>query len=169
MPFNNRLNYDAVSRAKQMEATASGPINVAWDPSDFPNRIDSQGASGFVGGGSQTKIPTGVALASRITESLDMAVGLKADSPKVLNIKIIKAESKFQYSAGFFNVTPVIDQGSCDFEAQFTCGDKSWTGKYTSATKDKAIGGSSSTGVLERVWDDIASQVCKDVVEHLKP
>ena len=86
LPFNNRLNYDIVSRAKQMEATATGPLNISWDPTDFPNRIDSQGASGFIGGGSQTKIPTGVALTSRITESLDVAVGLKALKRKVIGM-----------------------------------------------------------------------------------
>jgi len=166
LPFSQRINYSAVTTAKAMR-TDSGPIQIAWDPTTFPGRDDVQGASGFVGGGSRTHIPTGVAIASRVTETLDVAIGVTSDAKKVLKIKVINANSKFQYSAGIFNVTPVLDYGECNFEAQFACGDISWAGKFESKSKDKAIGGTSSTGILEKAWDDVALQVCKDVVTHL--
>ena len=169
LPFNNRLSYEVVSTAKALNGTQAGPIQLIWEPSSFPGRIDTQGASGFVGVASQTRIPTGVAIASRVNEGLDMAMGVAPGAPRKLTIKIIKAKSTFQYSAGIFNVTPVIDTGGCTFEAAFSCGDIAWTGSYKASSKDKAIGGSSSTGVLEKVWDDIAMQVCTDVVSHLAP
>jgi hypothetical protein len=134
----------------------------------FPQRIDTQGASGFVGGGSRTRIPTGVALSGRILEGLDSAVGVLESSKKTLTITIVKAETKFQYSAGFFNVTPAIDEGECTLEASFGIGDKSWTETFHYQLTDPKVGGTSQTAILEKVWDNIAFQVVQNVVEHIK-
>jgi hypothetical protein len=169
LPFTHRLSYDVVGSAKAMRAGAVGPITLAWDPASFPKRIDTQGASGFVGVASQTRIPTGVALASRIAEALDVTVGVAANAPRTLTIKVLSAQSKFQYSAGIFNITPALDYGECTFEAEFRYGDLTWSGKYTAKSKDKSIGGKSTTAVLEKVWDDVTLQVLKDVLDHLAP
>jgi hypothetical protein len=59
LPFNNRLSYQAVQEAKSFSPNSKGPISINWIPQSFPERIDVQGASGFVGGGSQTRIPIG--------------------------------------------------------------------------------------------------------------
>jgi hypothetical protein len=167
LPFNNRLSYPAVRDAKNFAATTKGPISVKWIPPSFPERIDVQGASGFVGGGSQTRIPTGVGLANRILEAFDTSIGLLDSSNKTLTIEIIKAETEFEYSAGFFNITPAIDVGRCKLEVEFAIGDKRWKEKFFSESKDPTIGGTSQTAVVEKVWDDIAIQVARNVIQHL--
>jgi hypothetical protein len=167
LPFNNRLSYPAVREAKNFESNSKGPISVKWIPSSFPERIDVQGASGFVGGGSQTRIPTGVGLANRILEALDASVGLIESSNKTLTIEIIEAKTEFEYSAGFFNITPAIDVGRCRLEADFSIGEKRWKEKFFSESKDPTIGGTSQTGIVEKVWDDIAIQVVRNVMQHL--
>jgi len=168
LPFNHRLAYDSVTQVKAIKAPV-GPLSLVWIPGNFPERIDTQGASGFVGMASQTRIPTGVGLASRITEALDAAAGVSPAAERKLTIRILKADSRFEYSAGIFNVTEVIDEGRCTLEAEFTSGDITWTGKFEAKDREGRVGGRSATGVLESVWDDIAVQVAKDVVNHLSP
>ncbi|HVT33228.1 MAG TPA: hypothetical protein VHE32_11305 [Rhodanobacteraceae bacterium] len=168
LPFNTRLSYQTVLDAQHLSAKSEGPIAIRWVPESFPQRIDTQGASGFVGGGSRTRIPTGVALSGRILEGLDSAVGVLESSKKTLTITIVKAETKFQYSAGFFNVTPAIDEGECTLEASFGIGDKSWTETFHYQLTDPRVGGTSQTAILEKVWDNIAFQVVQNVVEHIK-
>lgn len=168
MPFNNRLDFGQVTEARSLAAQKAGPISIRWIPSSFPDRIDVQGASGFVGGLSRTRIPTGVALSNRITEALDAAVGVSPSSPKVLTITVEKAESKFQYSAGIFNVSQAMDVGSCVLEARFVLGDSQWEDTFSSSQRDPSVGGKTKTGVLERAWDDIAIQVARSVVAHTR-
>jgi len=167
LPFNNRLSYPAVREAKNFASNSKGPISVKWIPPSFPERIDVQGASGFVGGGSQTRIPTGVGLANRILEALDSSVGVLESSNKTLTIEIIEAKTEFEYSAGFFNVTPAIDLGRCRLEATFTIGEKHWKEKFFSESKDPTIGGTSQTAIVEKVWDDIAIQVVRNIMKNL--
>ncbi len=167
LPFNNRLSYSAVSSAKDLAAKAKGPIAVKWMQPGFPERIDVQGASGYVGGASQTRIPIGEGLANRISEGLDNAVGVNDSSKKILTIDIYNAKTEFEYSAGIFNVTPAIDFAKCTLEVKFSIGKKSWQETFYSELDDPTIGGSSTTGVVEKVWDDIAIQVVKNVVSHL--
>jgi len=167
LPFNNRLSYPAVSDAKNFAATTKGPISVKWIPPSFPERIDVQGASGFVGSVSQTRIPTGVGLANRIVEAFDASIGVLDSSNKTLTIEIIKAETEFEYSAGCFNITPAIDVGRCRLEAEFAIGDKRWKENFFSESKDPTFGGTSQTAVVEKVWDEIAIQVVRNVIQHL--
>jgi len=167
LPFNNRLSYQAVRDAKNLAATTKGPISLKWIPPSFPERIDVQGASGFVGGGSKTRIPTGVGLANRILEAFDASIGVLDSSNKTLTIEIVNAETEFEYSAGFFNITPAIDVGRCRFEAEFAIGDKRWKDKFFSESKDPTIGGTSQTAIVEKVWDEIAIQVVRNVIQHL--
>ena len=167
LPFNNRLNYEQVGEAKHLSIQRAGPIAVKWVPPDFPDRIDIQGASGFVGGGSRTRIPTGVALAARITEALDAAIGVDRSSARILTITIVHAKSTFQYSAGIFNVTPGIDRADCILQATFSFGGVEWKEQFTSSQRDPTVGGRSQTALLEKAWDDIALQATKSVVEHL--
>jgi hypothetical protein len=168
LPFNERLSYQIVIDAQHLAAKSEGPIAIRWVPESFPQRIDTQGASGFVGGGSRTRIPTGVALAGRILEGLDSSVGVLESSKKTLTITVVKAETKFQYSAGFFNVTPAIDKGECTLEATFSVGDRTWTQTFHAELTDPKVGGTSQTAILEKVWDNIAFQVVQNVVEHLR-
>lgn len=167
LPFNTRASYSTVQQAQSLSAKSAGPISVKWDPASFPDRIDVQGASGFVGGGSKTRIPTGVGLSSRILEALDSAVGVNNSSQKVLTLTIKSAKTEFQYSAGFFNVTPAIDQATCNLDVDFAIGDKRWSQTFHAENKDSKVGGTSQTAPVEKVWDDIALQVARNVVQHL--
>lgn len=164
LPFQNRVSYEAVADAKAAKKDGPG-LSLKWLPASFPERVDVQGASGFVGGASRTRIPTGPAISQRVTELLDASLGLKATGTP-LTIEVVNAHSTFQYSAGMFNITPAIDRAGCTFEAKFTLGTKTWTSTFKAEKKDPKIGGTSQTGLLEQVWDDIAVQVYKDVLAH---
>ena len=167
LPFNNRLSYSSVSTIKGLSAAAKGPVSVKWVPPSFPDRVDVQGASGYVGGASQTRIPIGEGLANRIVEGLDNALGVTNSSNNILTIDVYTAKTEFEYSAGIFNVTPAIDVARCTFEAEFSIGKKRWKERFYAELKDPTIGGSSQTGVVEKVWDDIAIQVVKNILDHL--
>lgn len=167
LPFNTRPSFDTVTQARGLNAKSEGPVKVTWVPSSFPNRIDVEGASGFVGGGSRTRIPVGPGLSSRILETLDAAVGVNSSAPKVLTLTITNAKTKFQYSAGIFNVTPAIDKASCDLDIDFAAGSTHWSQSFHAEAKDPKVGGTSQTGLVEQVWDDIALQVTKNVVAHM--
>jgi len=52
-------------------------------------------------------------------------------------------------------------------EADFSIGEKRWKEKFFSESKDPTIGGTSQTGIVEKVWDDIAIQVVRNVMQHL--
>jgi len=167
LPFDARPSFNRVSEARAFNARHKGPVTVAWEPANFPERVDTQGASGFVGGGSQTLVPTGVAIAARVSELLDASVGIAPVSDKKITIKIVSAESKFEFSAGVFNATPVMDFGSCVVEVEFSTPTKRWAGKFSSTQKDTEVGGKSPTGVLARAWDDIALQIVKDISTNI--
>lgn len=169
LPFNNRLGFSSVKEMKavQVQGQTQPNINIIWNPITFPERIDVHGASGFVGGGSQTRVPTGVALSSRIEEAVSQYANLTPTGTP-LTINVIEATSNFEYSAGIFNVTPAIDVGDVTLRASFVYGSKSWSGVYTSYKHDPKIGGSSATGTLEAAWDDVAVQVAKDIANHIR-
>jgi hypothetical protein len=167
LPFNTRASYATVQQAKDISAKRLGPVSVTWVPASFPDRIDVQGASGFVGGGSKTRIPTGPGLSSRILESLDAAVGINDSAQKPLTLTIKKAKTTCGYSAGIFNVTPAIDKAACDLEVDFALGEKRWSQSFHAENADPKVGGTSQTAPVEKVWDDVALQVTKNVVQHL--
>jgi hypothetical protein len=167
VPFNSGHSYTAAHNTKNFSATTKGPISVKWIPPSFLEHIDVQDAPGVIGGGSQTRIPTGAGLASRILVILDNSIGVIDSSNKILTIEIIKAKTEFEYTAGFFSNTPVIDLGRCELEAEFTIGDKRWDDKFSSESNAPTFGDTSQTAVLEKVWDDIAIQVVQSVLQHL--
>ena len=167
LPFQNRLSYHYVQAAKAMNEGKTEPINLKWLPPDFPERIDTQGASGFVGGGSRTRIPIGIGIANRITEILDVMRGIDPKSDKTLVIKVIEAKSEFEYSAGLLNLTPGMDVGRCFLEAEFTYPGKAWKDKFSAEVKDTTVGASTQVGVLEKAWDEIALKVGKSVKDNI--
>ncbi len=168
LPFNNRLGYPTVSEAKKLSNSKIKPVSLEWIPADFPSRIDIQGASGFVGSASQTRMPTGVALSDRIMEALDVSIGLDSSSDSVIAIYVLNAKTKFEYSAGMGNVTPGIDYGWCELEAQFNYNGTIWNEKFVSENKDTSIGSTSQTAPVEKVWDNIALQVAKSIAIKAK-
>ncbi|WP_036626121.1 hypothetical protein [Pantoea sp. AS-PWVM4] len=167
LPFNNRLAYSSITDMKSVQIQGEKPrLSITWNPADFPQRIDIQGSDGFVGGGSRTRVPTGVALSSRIEEAISTYADL-APNGKNLTITILEAHSGFEYSAGMFNITPAIDVGKVTLNASFNLNGKTWTQQFSSYKKDPTIGGTSATGILESAWDDVAVQVAKSVASHI--
>lgn len=165
-PFNNRLSYDHVREAKNLSKHRHGPISIKWLPIEFPKRIDIQGSSGYVGGAAYNRIPTGIALSSRITEVIDSSVGINDASTKVVTIKINEAKTEFEYCALVIN-TPSIDTGRCFLDVEFIIGNKTWRRKFKSEAYDPTYGCTSQTGILEKVWDDISLQVGREIVDNL--
>ncbi|MDO6406470.1 hypothetical protein [Pantoea phytobeneficialis] len=167
LPFNNRLAYSSITDMKSVQIQGEKPrLSITWNPADFPQRIDIQGSDGFVGGGSRTRVPTGVALSSRIEEAISTYADLVPNG-KDLTITILEAHSGFEYSAGMFNITPAIDVGKVTLNASFNLNGKTWTQQFSSYKKDPTIGGTSATGILESAWDDVAVQVAKSVASHI--
>ncbi|MCW2484989.1 hypothetical protein J5069_03665 [Candidatus Symbiopectobacterium sp. NZEC127] len=167
LPFNNRLGFDSVKEAQSMVKQENKPnINIKWDPNTFPKRIDIQGADGFVGGGTRTRVPTGVALSARIEEAIS-TFAVISNNGKPLTITVVEAKSGFEYSAGMFNITPAIDVGTVYLKAQFEFNGVQWSGEFRSQKKDPTIGGTSQTGILESAWDDVAVQVAKNVANKI--
>lgn len=170
LPFNNRLSYASVKDMQSVDVGAEKvKLSIVWLPTDFPSRIDIQGADGFIGGGSRTRVPTGVALSARIEEAISSFADISTSTnSKRLTITVIEAKSGFEYSAGIFNITHVIDVGTVYLKAQFDLDGVVWTQEYRAQKKDPTIGGTSQTGILESAWDDVAVQVARDVANHLK-
>lgn len=130
LPFNNRLSYPAYQELQKEAAGNSLPaVMITWNPASFPTRVDVQGASGYVGSASQTRIPTGVALSSRISEAIS-AFTQVSPSGLPLIIDVIDAQSKFEYSAGVFNVAPTLDMGEVTLKAKFTLDKAQWEKTY---------------------------------------
>ncbi|MGU5533716.1 MULTISPECIES: hypothetical protein [Aeromonas] len=168
LPFNNRLSYPTYQELQKEAVDKDLPaVMITWAPSSFPTRIDVQGASGYVGSASQTRIPTGVAMAARISEAISAFTQVSPNGLPLL-IDVIEAKSKFEYSAGVFNVTPSLDVGEITFKAKLTLGKSQWVKTYFSRKNDPSIGGMSATGILEAAWDDVASQVARDVAKQLQ-
>lgn len=168
LPFNNRLAYSSITDMKSVQIQGEKPkLSITWNPADFPQRIDIQGSDGFVGGGSRTRVPTGVGLSSRIEEAISTYADITPNG-KSLTITILEAHSGFEYSAGMFNITPAIDVGKVTLNASFNLDGKTWTQQFSSYKKDPTIGGTSATGILESAWDDVAVQVAKSIASHVQ-
>lgn len=162
LPLNERLSYQYENRAASLKTTDIKAISLQWIPKDFPSRIDIQGASGFVGGGSRTRVPTGIALSNRIRNVLDKAIGIDQGSPRQLTITVIEAKSKFKY--GF--ASNELTYGECIFKAKFEFNGKTWEKEF-SAKYDKSTVAPTYGSRLENAWDDVSLQVGKSVVDHL--
>ncbi|PWC10335.1 hypothetical protein B4923_16430 [Brenneria roseae subsp. americana] len=168
LPFNNRLGFESVKETQSAVRLEKRPnVHIKWEPNTFPTRIDIQGADGFVGSGSRTRVPTGVALSARIEEAISTFADIST-SGKPLTITVIEAKSGFEYSAGMFNITPAIDVGTVYLKATFDLDGLTWSNEYRAQKKDPIIGGTSQTGILEAAWDDVAVQVAKDVASKIK-
>jgi hypothetical protein len=91
LPFNARADYDSILKAKALPVEKN-PIAVKWVPANFPERVDIKGASGFVGGGSRTRIPIGASISKRVIELLDVSCGVDQASHRILTISVIDAD-----------------------------------------------------------------------------
>ena len=165
LPFENRISYDYIREVKKINVVNKSPLSINWIPQSFPQRVDIQGASGFVGGASRTRIPIGVALSKRITELLDMAVGIDQKSKDTLTITVIQAKTEFKYDA--FALENTIKSASCVLKAEFTLNGHAWKSQFYASDSGASLQGTSQTAVLNSVWDNISFQVAKNIIEHM--
>lgn len=165
LPFENRVAYNWIKEVEGIKIQHKTSLTIKWIPPSFPQRVDIQGASGFAGGSSRTRIPTGVAISSRITEMLDIAIGVDERSSNILTILVIQATTQFQYDA--FAMASTIKSGNCVFEAEFSYNGQTWKVQFTAADSGTTLQGTSQTAVLNSVWDSIAFQVTKSILFHI--
>ncbi len=162
LPINERLSYQYEGKATALKIANVEPISLKWIPEDFPSRIDIQGASGFVGGGSRTRVPTGIALSNRIRNVLKEAIGIDQNSSRVLTITVIDAKSKFSY--GF--ASSELTYGESYLKAKFEFDGKLWEEEFI-AKYDTSIVAPTYGYRLEKAWDEVSLQVGKSVVKHM--
>ena len=164
MPFRFQLAPKLAAEAAAARATAPGPVALRWVPADFPDRVDVQGASGYIGSISRTRIPTGVAIATRVREYLETSVGVDPKAARVVTITVLEAKSSFAYSARAKQHT--IDRGRCALRVEVDDGAARWSESYYSSDEP---GGAppTPTGVLDGVWDEVSAALARDVLRHL--
>lgn len=161
-PFAQNLSYHYVDKAKALKTSEINPIELKWIPLEFPNRIDIQGPSGSAGAATRVRIPTGSALATRILQVIDEAIGIEHGSDRILTITVLEAKNQFRYGMW----TPCLSYGECLFKAKFNFNGISWIEEFNESLDD-----SKETPTtyyrLEMVWDKIALKVGESVVSHL--
>ena len=162
LSFNNRPNFETILEARKLQSGKNNPISIRWLPPSFTNMQESIIVKGLT-----VKTPTGTNLSSRIIELLDASVGVDNSSNRVLRIAPFEAESKFEFSSNNIKHRQTIIVASCNFEAEFIIGKKTWTDKFFSEKRSSEAVVSSQTDLLERVWDDIALQVAKSVSSNI--
>ena len=166
LTFSDRASHATIQQAAQLSAGGRGPIAVNWNPATFPERVDRQGPSGNEGALTRAHIPIGMAIAGRLDEVLDAAVGVNRSSPNVLTVSVIEADAEYRFATGMIT-SRHIESGSSVFEAEFSLGQTQWSERFSAQARFRPeIDGAQGTGVLNRVWDDIALQVATSVVEQ---
>jgi hypothetical protein len=165
LTFSDRASHATIQQAAQLSAGERGPIAVNWNPATFPERVDKKGPSGNEGALTRAHIPIGMAIAGRLDEVLDAAVGVNRSSPNVLTVSVIEADAEYRFATGMIT-SRHIASGSTVFEAEFSLGQTQWSERFSAQARFRPeIDGAQGTGVLNRVWDDIALQVATSVVE----
>ena len=166
LTFSDRASHATIQQAAQLSAGGRGPIAVNWNPATFPERVDRQGPSGNEGALTRAHIPIGMAIAGRLDEVLDAAIGVNQSSPNVLTVSVIEADAEYRFATGMIT-SRHIESGSSVFEAEFSLGQTQWSERFSAQARFRPeIDGAQGTGVLNRVWDDIALQVATSVVEQ---
>jgi len=164
MPFRFQLAPRVAAEAAAARGSAPGPVALRWVPADFPDRVDVQGASGYIGSISRTRIPTGVAIATRVREYLETAVGVDDAASRVVTIRVVEAKSSYAYSASAKQHT--IDRGRCSLRVEVEDGANRWSESYYSSDEP---GGAppTPTEVLDGVWDEVSAALARDVLRKL--
>ena len=163
LPMNMRLASPYEDRARGLRSSNTTPIALRWMPQDFPSRIDIQGASGFVGSGSRTRVPIGEALTGRIRDVLNASIGTDPNSARVLTITVIDAKSKFKYGFSRNQLT----YGETHLKARFEIENMNWEEDFSSQI-DKSQVAATWAYLLEKSWDEVSLQVGQNVLSHLR-
>lgn len=159
--FSDRLSYQSLKQVKsEIHINQKQNIDITWIPSDFTSRIDIQGASGFLGGGTRTRIPIGIGLSSRIEEAISSYADITKNGRK-LTIIVNDAKTKFTY--GMTN----MDSANVYLNVTFELPGKTWTKEFITKQKDDGVKDAKVTSVIEYAWDQIAIDVAKEIAAHL--
>ncbi|MFN7985935.1 MAG: hypothetical protein U0529_00580 [Thermoanaerobaculia bacterium] len=164
MPFRFQLAPRVAAEAAASRGTAAGPVALRWVPADFPDRVDVQGASGYIGSISRTRIPTGVAIATRVREYLEAAVGVDPKAARVVTIRVLEAKSSYAYSASAKR--PTVDRGRCALRVDVDDGAARWSESYYSSD-ERGGAPPTQTEVLDGVWDEVSAALARDVLRRL--
>lgn len=164
MPFRFQLAPKAAAEAARARGSVAGPIALRWVPADFPDRVDVQGASGYIGSVSRTRIPTGVAIATRVREYLEAAVGVDPNAARVVTVTVVEAKSSFAYSANAKQHT--VDRGRCALRVDVDDGAARWSEAYYSSD-ERGGAPPTPTEVLDGVWDEVSASLARDVLRRL--
>ena len=163
LPFRFQLTPRLAEEAARLRGTSPGPIALRWEPATFPTRVDVQGASGFTGGLSRTRIPTGVAISTKVREFLEAAVGVEESAGRVVTIRVVEAKSSFEFGG---RKRGGIDRARCTLKVEVDDGSARWSEAYFASDEP---GGEppTLTGVLDGVYDEVSSALARDVVRKL--
>ena len=163
LPFRFQLTPRLAGEAAGLRGTAPGPVALRWEPAGFPTRVDLQGASEFTGSLSRTRIPTGVAISTRVRDFLGTAVGVEEGAGRIVTIRVIEARTSFEYGG---KKTGTIDRARCTLKVEVDDGMARWSEAYFSSDEP---GGNppTLTGVLDGVYDEVSAALARDVVRRL--
>ena len=162
-PFNNRVDYLELGSMKSQESKIAD-LNIIWEPSDFNEYIEIKGSSGFIGRGSRTRIPTGVAISSRLNEALDQALTVSSSSKNELKIKVSKAVSNFKFSG---TSEGGIDYGEVILDAKFTYKNQTWSKSFYHEEDDPRVAATGAVKPLEIAWDKVAIQMATSIITNI--
>ena len=163
LPFRFQLTPRLAEEAAGLRGTAPGPIALRWEPSDFPTRVDVQGASGFNGSLSRTRIPTGVSISTKVREFLDAAVGVEESARRVVTIRVVEAKTSFEFGG---RKRGGIDRARCTLKVEVDDGKARWSEAYF-ASDEPGGDPPTQTGVLDGVYDEVSAALARDVVRRL--
>ncbi|MBK9375404.1 MAG: hypothetical protein IPN03_17195 [Holophagales bacterium] len=163
LPFRFQLAPRLVEEAGRLRGTTPGPIALRWQPADFPTRVDVQGASGFIGGASRTRIPTGVAISTKVRDFLDAAAGVEEGARRVVTIHVVEAKASFEYGG---RKRSGIDRARCTLKVEVEDGKARWSEAYF-ASDEPAGEPPTQTEVLDGVYDEVSAALARDVVRRL--
>jgi len=165
LPFQHRPSHAYITKAKILPAKNMEPISIRWEPELFPKSSSVQSPSGIAGTLSPADIPTGIGLSRRILELLDTAMEIDEKSKNILLIKVLNAKSSYKYSKALY--PPPIYSASCILDLEFSYKNMIWNETFISEKTASPGEVTTQTAVLEHVWDDIAFNVVKNIIEHI--
>lgn len=168
LPFQHRPSHAYITKAKILPAKNMEPISIRWEPELFPKSSSVQSPSGIAGTVSPVDIPTGIGLSSRIVELLDTVLEIDEKSKNILLIKVLNAESSYRYYKDSKSpYLPLTYSASCILDLEFNYKNMIWNETFISEKTASPGKVTTQTAVLEHVWDDIAFNVVKNIIEHI--
>ncbi|MBK8596009.1 MAG: hypothetical protein IPN83_10555 [Holophagales bacterium] len=163
LPFRFQLTPRLAEEATRLHGSAAGPIALRWEPSGFPQRVDVQGASGFIGGASRTRIPMGVSISTKVHDFLHAAVGVEEGAPRTVTIRVVEAKTSFEYGG---RKRAGIDRARCTLKVEVDDGKARWSEAYF-ASDEPGGDPPTQTSVLDGVYDEVSAALARDVVRRL--